>query len=258
MSCSVSQVGGAAARRLIVLKFGSSVLSEPARFGAAAREVRREIGAGTRAVVVVSAMGQGTEQLLSAARAACPDPPGALLGALLSTGEEASVALMTMALGAVEVDATALSTSDLALKTAGPVDDADPIDFDMDRVESLLGLHDAIVVPGFVGRDGLGAPSLLGRGGSDLTALFIGHALAAERIRLVKDVAGVYASDPNSGDAGPPLPRVTWREAEEIGGGVVQGKALRFAAGRGVGFWVGGMETEAGGGGTWVGPGGIS
>ncbi|HEM46077.1 MAG TPA: hypothetical protein ENO23_03430, partial [Alphaproteobacteria bacterium] len=116
-------------------------------------------------------------------------------------------------------------------------------------VREALERHEITVVPGFVGRCADGRPTLLGRGGSDFTALFLGHRLGAVEIRLVKDVDGVFDGDPARRPGATARRAATWEEVERAGGGVVQPKALRWAAARRLGFRVAAL----GGTGTWVG-----
>ena len=234
---------------LRVLKFGSSVLADPPAYRSAAEEVRAEVAGGAKVVVVVSAMGATTDALLARARAVATSPPDALVGALVATGEEASAALFAIALLAVGVPALRLSSWRLPIHTRGDLRDADPVNVDAGTIVAALESHDAVVLPGFVGLDASGAPSLLGRGGSDLTALFLGQVLGAAEVRLVKDVDGIYPADPKRVRGLAPFSRTTWEEARRVGGGVVQNKALAYAERHVLGFRV----APLGGGGTWVG-----
>ncbi len=250
-----------------VLKFGSSVLAAPEGYRSVAGHVRDEVARGRKVIAVVSAMGRTTDTLLTTAKAVAPRPPDALVSALLATGEEASVALLGIALADVGVPSTGFTAARLAVRTRGALWDAEPVDVDTGPIAAALDCSDVVIVPGFVGVDVTGVPSLLGRGGSDLTALFLGHAIGAAEVRLIKDVDGIYPADPRatgvSGATGAtaatgttgatrglaPLRTVSWDQARRIGGGVVQDKALRFAASNGLAFRVAAM----GGCGTRVG-----
>ncbi len=225
-----------------IFKFGSSVLARPRDYPRVAEAIEAETARGRKVVAVVSAMGDATDSLLSAARSVTPTPPDGLIGALLATGEEASVALLVLALTAGRVRATGFNAWRLPVRTRGALRDADPVAVDTARIRSALRDHDAIVFPGFVGVDVTGVPSLLGRGGSDLTALFLGHALGAAEIRLVKDVDGIFPSDPRRCGVREPFREVTWERLRAIGGGVVQPKAVDFAERRGLRFRVAGLE----------------
>ena len=236
-------------RRVHVLKFGSSVLARPAAYRSVAEEIRAEVAGGAKVVAVVSAMGDTTDDLLAAARELAPSLPDHLMGSLLATGEEASVALLRLALATARVRALDMSFWRLPLRTRGPLGAADPVDVDVHQIETALAAHDAVVLPGFVGVDATGVTSLLGRGGSDLTAIFLGHALGAAAIRLVKDVDGIFPADPKRFPDIAPLRRASWDEARRAGGGVVQDRALRFAQRHRIPFRV----AAPGGTGTWVG-----
>ncbi len=249
--CTVFVDGGSVHRGAVtVMKFGSSLLSGGEGFRRVVAEVSREISAGRRVLAVVSAMKGTTDRLLGDALALSPRPAQRLLSVLLRTGEDASVALLGIALVEAGLNAHVLTAEEFGLRTTGPLHDAEPLDVDLVRLVSCLRAHDVTVVPGFVGKDSSGHPSLLGRGGSDLTALYVAHRLGAEEIRLVKDVDGVFPRDPNlEGPSCVALSEASWAEVERVGNGVVQPKALRFAERAGLSFRVAAMA----GTGTWVG-----
>ena len=253
MRGSAQAVAGARSASIHVLKFGSSVLACPEDYLRVADAVAAEAAQGRRVVAVVSAMGGTTDSLLAAARSVAPAPPDTLIGALLATGEEASVALLVLALAARGVPAVGVDAGRVPLRTRGALNDAVPVAVDAGRIEAALEEGAAVVFPGFVGVDASGARSLLGRGGSDLTALFLGHALGAAEVRLVKDVDGIYPADPRraGGRSLEAFRDVSWDVARRVGGCVVQRKALDFAERHGVRFRVAGL----GGRGTWVGEG---
>lgn len=232
-----------------VLKFGSSVLACPQDYLRVADALKARVAEGRGIVAVVSAMEGQTDALLTAARSVSARPPDSLIGALLATGEEASVALLALALAARGVRAEGLKASRLPILTRGALDDAEPIAVDTAQLRSALDRSDVVVFPGFVGVDVTGAPSLLGRGGSDLTALFLGHALGDAEVWLVKDVDGVYPADPRTNPGIAAYEEMDWSEAIRVGGEIVQGKAVEFAAQHRLRFRVAGM----GGRGTWVG-----
>lgn len=216
-------------KRIIVLKFGSSVLRSESDLPAAVHEIYRWWREGFQVVAVVSAFGNTTDELTQRAREVCDQPNDELVAALLATGEAASSALLGLALNRSGIRATVLDAQQAGLLTNGPVLDANLTLIDTARV--LEALRNGIVVlPGFVGRDKSGKTTLLGRGGSDLTALFIAQRLGAV-CRLIKDVDGLYTSDPNSvtGLSAARFGRVSYATAARVGGAVVQLKAIDFA-----------------------------
>lgn len=235
--------------RVVIYKFGSSVLTHAGACAGAAEEVDRAVASGARVVAVVSALAGVTDGLLAqAARVAPVEPPPDLVAHLLSTGEEASAALLAMAVVARGHRVRRFGAAQIGLRTAGDALDSVPVDLCEDAVRRALERGEVCVVPGFVGTDAAGEPTLLGRGGSDLTALFLAHRLGGE-CRLVKDVDGIHPSDPRTTPGSQPLPRATWDQVLRIGGDVVQEKALRFARDHGLAFRV----LAPGGRGTWVG-----
>ncbi len=208
---------------LAVLKFGGSVLETDDGYRAAAGEIARQRASGRRVVAVVSARTGATDELLRLAH---------------SLNQEPSLEGLTRAR--------------LALRTSGPRLDADPVSVDLARLHGELLLGGVVVVPGFVGVHADGGPSLLGRGGSDLTALFLAHALGAVECRLLKDVDGSFTGDPTDRAARVErYARAAWDEVARVGNGLIQRKALQFATAHGLGFWI----AAIGGQGTWVGAG---
>ena len=216
-------------KRIIVLKFGSSVLRNENDLPAAVHEIYRWWRDGFQVVAVVSALGNTTDELNQRAHVACDQPNDELVAALLATGEAASSALMGLALNRAGIPATVLDAEQAGLTTDGPVLDANLTSVDTASV--LEALRDGVVVlPGFVGRGRSGKTTLLGRGGSDLTALFLAQRLLAG-CRLIKDVDGLYTNDPNahSGPSAARFVRVSYATAGRVGGAVVQLKAIDFA-----------------------------
>ncbi len=214
---------------LIVLKFGGSVLRCDDDLAIAVHEIYRWVRTGRRVVAVVSALEGTTAALLRRAQAHGPAPDGHATAALTATGELQSAALLGLALHRAGVPAEILDAAAAGLRAEGDPLDAAPVALDVAALRRALRLAPVVVVPGFVGRDVRGRTTLLGRGGSDLTALFIARRLGA-RCRLIKDVDGLHERDP----ARPgPRPRryaaLPWRQALSLDGPVVQPKALRLA-----------------------------
>jgi homoserine dehydrogenase len=219
-----------AAPPIVVLKFGSSVLNREDGLAAVVQEVYREVREGKKVLAVVSALAGVTDRLLASARQCFEDPQPAPLAGLLSTGESASAAWLEMALEEAGIPAVAADPGRLGLEIQGPLLDADPTDLDVEAVHRLFDEFQVIVLPGFFGRSPCGSPALLGRGGSDLTALFAAQRLGAEECRLLKDVPAIYPHDPDQ----EPNPRycyasATWAETLRVGGQITQAKAVEFA-----------------------------
>ena len=216
-------------KRIVVLKFGSSVLQSESDLPTAVHEIYRWWRQGFHVVAVVSAFGNTTDELFRHAHSVCDQPNDELLAVLLATGEATSSALMGLALNRSGIPATVLDAEQTSLFTDGPTLDSNLTSINVAAVDEAL--RDGVVVlPGFVGKDRSRKTTLLGRGGSDLTALFLAQRLVGA-CRLIKDVDGLYTSDPNNGHGAPAarFRRVSYATAARVGGAVVQLKALEFA-----------------------------
>ena len=214
----------------IVLKFGSSVLRSAADLPAAVHEIYSWYRRGWRVVAIVSAIGNSTEALLRDAHAFCAEPEPSATAELLATGERHSAALLGIALDRAGVASRVVDPREIGLQTQGTVLDSEAVGVDRGRIEALLDEFPVVVVPGFFGYDSSGRLHLLGRGGSDLTAVYLANALGTRRCRLVKDVDGVYERDPALSAPAPSRRFVTmgYAEAVERATQLIQPKAVRF------------------------------
>jgi homoserine dehydrogenase len=223
---------------IIVLKLGSSVLPSEDALADAVHAIYHHVRSGRSVVAVVSAIGDTTDTLLRRARAVSSEPNAAAVAALLATGEAQAVALLTLALDRAGIPAVALDVAAVGIRTQGPALDATPTHADTSTLTTVLAGGSVAVVPGFVGRSTTDEITLLGRGGSDLTALFLAAELGADCI-LLKDVDGLYEWDPASPG---PAPRrygaISFEDALALDGRIVQHKAIRLARARGQTFQV--------------------
>lgn len=225
----------ASAAEAIVLKFGSSVLRHVADLAVAVTEIYRHTRHGRKVVAVVSAFAGETDALYAEASRLGAGPDSRHAPRLISLGEERSAALLAIACEGAGLDARIAGARQIALHAGGPVDDAHPEAADADALRRELGRHDVVVVPGFVALGPTGEPVLLGRGGTDLTAVFLAHVLGLGEVTLIKDVDGVYDRDP-AGAAGAArrYRRISWRDAHDVAGKLLQPKAIDFAGARDV------------------------
>jgi aspartokinase len=222
---------------IVVLKLGSSVLADPSSLGRAVAEIARHRGLSSKVVAVVSAMGDTTDRLLRRAKSfASPDPHA--VAALLSIGEAESVALLCLALAEAGIPANPLDPGAFGLRTEGPALDAEIAGVDEAALLRALDNRSVLVVPGFLGRDAIGRTTCLGRGGSDLTALALAHALGA-RCLLLKDVEGIYDGDPAKNAEARRFEHVCWEDVLALEEGIVQHKAVRWARAHELTFEVG-------------------
>src|SRR5437016_4676541 len=214
--------------KVTVLKFGSSVLRSEADLPSAVHEIYRHWREGAQVIAVVSAFGDTTDQLMRRAESVCAEPDKSVLASLLATGEATASALLTLALNKVGISARLVDEVQAKLRTVSGTSDAIPVSVDAAR---LLGESQRAVVvfPGFIRRDETGNRTLLGRGGSDLTALLLAHQMKAKCV-LIKDVDGLYTCDPATTVRASRFEQVSYETALRLGGGVVQSKAVRFAA----------------------------
>ncbi|MBS0192550.1 MAG: homoserine dehydrogenase [Phycisphaerales bacterium] len=213
---------------IVVLKFGSSVLPDEQSLPLAVHEVYRYLRKGQKVVAVVSAMGPTTDRLLAHARSYGDSCDAGAVAALAATGEAQTQALLMLALDRAGIPANALDPGALALVTSGPPLDARPESLDVAAIRRALEDRPVLVVPGFIGRDHLGRTSLLGRGGSDFSALYIAAGLGCDCV-LVKDVDGLYDRDPSEHADARRYRRVSYDDVLSLVEGVAQHKAVRFA-----------------------------
>jgi len=213
----------------IVLKFGGSVLRSRESLAPVAAKIERFTAQGLRVIAVVSALEGTTDDLLAQARLMQDEPEESALALFLATGEFTSAALLSLTLASRGVRAPVQGPHAIGLRTKGSGADTNPASVDAWTLTRALDASRVIVVPGFVGVGPAREYTLLGRGGSDLSALFIAAQLGA-RCRLVKDVAGLYERDPATPG---PRPRrfrtLGWGDALGLDGRIVQHKAVRFA-----------------------------
>ena len=197
-------------RKVIVLKFGSSVLQSRAELPHAVHEVYRWIRRQYDVVAVVSAFAGETDRLLGTVEGYRDANPEAI-ARVVATGEEVATAFLALELDRFGIPAQVLDPSQIQLiaetnsNESGPpaspgfglagVMDTEPVSADITAIENAFKLGRVAVIPGFVARDRSGRVALFGRGGSDLSALFLAKQLGA-RCRLIKDVDGIYNSDP--------------------------------------------------------------
>lgn len=216
-------------KRLCVLKFGSSVLRVEEDYPAAALEIYRHVREGEKVVAVVSALEGDTDALFDQAGRVGGGAPPALVARLARVGELRSAALMALALSRVGVQACTMDPHEMRLVAQGAPLDADLTGLDAPAVLARLDDCDVVVVPGFTAGHHDHGVVTLGRGGTDLSAVFFAARLGAHRVRLIKDVDGVYAEDPARNPAAPRYSQLSYGEAARASAGLIQPKAIHAA-----------------------------
>lgn len=217
---------------LLVLKFGGTSVGSPERIGNVAERILRLRADGYSVVVVVSAMSGETDRLLGLAREIQPRSEGRELDVLLSTGEQVTIALLSMALEARGCPARSYTGGQVRILTDSMHNKARIRSIDDARIRGDLDAGRAVVVAGFQGVDEEGAITTLGRGGSDTTAVALAAALKAEECRIYTDVDGVYTTDPRVVKNARRLERITFEEMLEmasLGSKVLQIRSVEFA-----------------------------
>ncbi len=234
---------------ITVLKFGSSILPVEGALPHAVHEIYRYVRQGHLVVAVVSAFAGETDRLLNHARKYGEAADPSATASLVSLGEANSVALLGLALDQAGIPVNILDSAGMGLKTIGLPTDSRPSGLDVENVRRALAQKPVLVVPGFVGRDELGRVTLLGRGGSDFTALFIAGQLGAQQCVLIKDVDGLYDADPATNKNAKRYERVSYDEVLNLPEGIVQHKAVRYTRDVSLNFGVGSMGHRVA---TWV------
>ena len=216
-----------------MLKFGSSVLVAEADYAAVALEIYRHVRNGEKVIAVVSALAGETDALLGQGARAGGDHP-ALLARVARVGELHSAALMALALVRMGMAATTMDPHEMGLMAEGEPLDANLIRLDVAAVQARLASHDIVVVPGFTAGHADHGVVTLGRGGTDLSAVFFADRLDAHRVRLIKDVDGVYAEDPAKNPLAERFAEMGYAEAAAASAGLIQPKAILAAESAGV------------------------
>jgi aspartate kinase len=221
---------------LIVQKYGGSSVADVDRIKSVARRVADSAGA-HQLVVVVSAMGKTTDGLVGLAAQVTPTPEPRELDMLLATGEQVTIALLTMALHGLGLKARSLTGPQVGIRTDGAHTKARITQINAERARAALAAGEIVVVAGFQGLSDADELTTLGRGGSDLTAVALAAALKADLCEIYTDVDGVYTADPNIVPDARKLPRVVYDEMLEmasLGAKVLQARSVEFAKKYGV------------------------
>jgi aspartate kinase len=217
---------------LIVEKFGGTSVGSVERINAVADHLIKKHQSGEQLVVVVSAMSGETNRLLSLASDITDEPSPREMDVLLSTGEQVTIALLSMALQKRGNDARSYTGAQVSIKTDNIHSRARILDIDGAKVKSDLDKGRIVVVAGFQGVDRSGNITTLGRGGSDTTAVAIAVATEADECRIYTDVDGIYTTDPRVVPNARRLETITAEEMLELaslGAKVLQTRSVEFA-----------------------------
>ncbi len=222
---------------MIVQKFGGSSVADRDRVFNVARIVAATRKAGNDVVVVVSAQGDTTDDLIAKAAEITSEPSRREMDMLLASGEQISIALLAMALSVLGVQAVSLTGWQAGFITDRAYSKARIRRLDTERVESELARNRVVVVAGFQGMNRLEDITTLGRGGSDTSAVALAAALHADRCQIYTDVEGVYTADPRKVPGARKLEQITFDEMLELaslGAQVLNNRSVELAKKYGV------------------------
>jgi aspartate kinase len=236
---------------IVVLKVGGSILTRARAYGRVAAYLKRriEIEPQEKLLVVVSAQRFATSVLERGARRIVRSPSARTLDLLWSTGEQRSVAILTLHLQAIRVSAVGLNVHETGLRFSAEAQACPPRPaFQGAYLGRALGEHAVVVVPGFLAARSDEAIVTLGRGGSDLSAVLLAVGLGASRCELLKDVPGYFEEDPRANARAAHLPSLSFEKAlamADQGCELVQQRALVAAAEAGLPLLIRSMDEQA-------------
>ena len=219
--------------KLIVKKFGGTSVSNAERIEAVADLVAKSIEEGNEVVVVLSAMGKSTDELIKLSKEINPNPDLREYDALVSTGEQISVALLAMALQKRNIKGKSFTAYQLGIRTNSMHSRARILDVQVEKIKNEISNGVVPVITGFQGMNDEGDITTLGRGGSDTTGVALAVALEASECQIYTDVDGVFTTDPRLYDKARLLKKVSFEEMLELssmGAKVLQLRAVEYAS----------------------------
>jgi aspartate kinase len=222
---------------VVVQKYGGSSVANPERIKNIAKRIVQEKDKGNSVIVVVSAMGDTTDDLLNMAKQITTAPPAREMDMLLSTGEQVSIALLAMAIKNLGYPVISLTGLQVGILTDSSHTKAKIIEINAGRLKKELDNNQIVIVAGFQGVDQFNDITTLGRGGSDTTAVALAAAINADICEIYTDVDGVYTADPRVVKDARKLNEVTYDEMLEmasLGAQVLQPRAVECAKHYGV------------------------
>ncbi len=219
-------------KKLIVQKFGGSSVANIDRIKNVASRIAGYKQHNQDVVVVVSALGDTTDELEALAFAIDPTPPDREMDMLMATGEQASSALLAMAVKKLGFDAVSLTGAQVGIRTDKVHTKAKIIKIDAKRIRKALAKNQIVIVAGFQGVTSDDEITTLGRGGSDLTAVALAKALSADVCEIYTDVEGIYTTDPRIVKEARKISHITHEEMLEmaaLGAQVMQARSIEVA-----------------------------
>ena len=197
----------------LIMKFGGASVTTPQSYRKIAQMICARVGKEQPLVVVISAMGGTTDQLLALAKEVHPNPPRREQDMLVSVGERISAALLAMALSLEGRDAVSFTGSQSGILTTNDHSDAKILSVRPMRILKTLETGSVAIVAGFQGMSEKGEITTLGRGGSDTTAVALAAALGSTKVEFFKDVGGIFETDPKVNPEARLLEKLSYQEA---------------------------------------------
>ncbi|MBC1777633.1 aspartate kinase [Listeria booriae] len=216
----------------VVLKFGGTSVGTIEKIKKTADQAIREFKKGNQVVVVVSAMGKSTDRLVDMALEISDNPSKREMDMLLSTGEQVTISLLSMALHEKNYEAVSYTGWQAGITTEPIASNARILDIDTETIQDALTQGKIVIVAGFQGISADREITTLGRGGSDTTAVALAAALEADKCSICTDVVGVFTTDPRYIKTARKLNQVTYDEMLELanlGAGVLHPRAVEYA-----------------------------
>jgi aspartate kinase len=242
-------------KKTLVMKFGGASVATPGHFSRIAEIIIQRKSLFPRIAIVVSAMGNTTNELISLAKQINPNPPQREYDMLVTVGERISIALLAMALAAKNHEAVSFTGSQSGIITCSRHTEARIVEVRPHRLIPMLDQDKFVIVAGFQGVSRQGEITTLGRGGSDTTAVALALALGAEQVEFYKDVSGIYSDDPKKNPNSTQYIHLTHQEALKIvkeGAKVLHSRCIEMAEKNGLPLIVRSFQTESDKSGTMI------
>lgn len=201
---------------LIVQKYGGSSLANVEKIKKVAENIKRNYSKGNKLVIVVSALGDTTDELISVAKQINPKPSSREMDMLLATGEQVSIALLAMALEAINIPVISFTGPQVGIITDDVHTKARIKEIKTERMEEELGQNKVLIIAGFQGKTSNDEITTLGRGGSDTTAVALAASLKADLCEIYTDVEGIFTADPRVVTKASKLNSISYDEMLEL------------------------------------------
>ena len=230
-------IKGEKKHQIIVQKYGGSSLADTEKIKKVAQKIVERAREGNRMIVVVSAMGKTTDELISKARQIIAEPSEREMDMLLSTGEQISISLVTMAIHSLGKEAISFTGSQAGIRTNNSFSKAKISSINEKRIKKSLNQGKIVIVAGFQGIDDEGNITTLGRGGSDTTALALAVRMKAEYCEIYTDVDGIFTADPGLVPEARTIKEISHDEISEmaiLGANILYYRAIDIARNHGV------------------------